>query len=93
MDDLIAFINARLDEDEAAVKRYGLGERSQRSVNSKRAIVAMYEHETEPAENEPEWEVQQLIDARIEVLLNVLAEIAAVWSDHPDYRADGAPGS
>ena len=129
VDDLIAFLTARLDEDEAAAKaswpgpwdyetevggfgpvgcvlmpipqhkgaRTGLTSftplgtqdadtaahiarhdpaRVLREVAAKRAIIAQWEHSPVGSP----------------VLTNALYQLAAVWSDHPDYRQEWAPG-
>lgn len=137
--DLVAFLAARLDEDEAAAlhvqswdaehekdmpeaemrecielasqrkrnydqpwwaanMRYQLDRRKLpgdparvlREVKAKRAIVQRYEHGT--AGDLPEWKTgRYLIEAALAILLGVLRDLAAIYSDHPDYRAEWAP--
>ena len=112
MDEVITFINARLDEDEAALRdddddqpgelrfgemddrtarytwRFANNDRVRREIEAKRTIVAMYQHEMLPTVHEPEREVQELIEQRVDVLEDVLLTLAAVWSDHPDYQPE-----
>lgn len=87
MNKLTEFVTARLDEDEAAVKRYGLGEHSQRSVDTKRAIVAAYAEVTymDTADPEPEYAY-----GRAGGLGEAVRHLAAAWSDHPDYWQEWA---
>jgi hypothetical protein len=95
MDDLTAFINARLDEDEAAAKKaieLGAGvwslaphfhtarhspARVLREVAAKRAILRLYDNPK--------------ASAHVSGLVLAMVHIAAVWSDHPDYRAEWRP--
>ena len=62
-----------------------------REVKAKRAIMAMWEHENMPSVYQPEPEVQELINERRDTIEMVLCEMAAVWSDHPDYRPEWTP--
>jgi hypothetical protein len=79
VDDLIAFLAARLDEDEhfAKIARLAQKHREQmlREVAFKRAILAQWEHSP----------------AGSPVLTNVLYQLTAVYSDHPDYRPEWKP--
>lgn len=121
MDDLIAFVNARLDEDEAAAKaargvewdwRYvaqPFGERPSiahtvhiarhdpervlREVAAKRAILAAYEQEGAQPIHRPDPEVLTLIEARLDAYEDAVLALAAIWSDHPDYRQEWAQPS
>lgn len=60
--------------------------RALREVAAKRAIVAMYQHEQVAPLHKPEPEVQDLIEQRVDVLEDVLIQLAAAWADHPDYQ-------
>ena len=97
VDDLTVFLRARLDEDEARHKdAYMDGRlveysaRVLREVEAKRAIVRRYER---GAGGElPEWQAgRELIVAGLAILLGVLRDLAAVYSDHPDYRQKWKP--
>ena len=120
MDDLVAFLRARLDEDEAAAKTGSQPEwksdgpylgwvtggiaaqfkwstdaahaarhdpaRVLREVAAKRAILAEYLRlagiEPDDYPEDPAAVAASERDVRI---------LAAVWSDHPDYRREWAP--
>jgi len=122
MDDLTAFITARLDEDKAALAdddndqhgevrfadmdqrthrymwRFADHDRVRREVAAKRAIVAEHRdtwndyadgdgiertsHECrtcEPSGSPDDWPCP------------TIKAVAAVWSDHPDYKAEWSP--
>ena len=80
MDDLIAFINARLDEDERMARN--LGHRTAREYKAHRAIMERYQdvvrHEAPGNQDPTEYE------------LFILPPLAAIWSAHPDYRPEWA---
>lgn len=101
MDELIEFLTARLDED--AARHLGNHKcwwernpfrshwpdedgpcRAIRDVEAKRAILAMWEksnHDVNHAEGESRW-----------YLMNeVVQALAAVYSDHADYRDEWRP--
>lgn len=59
-------------------------------VAADREILAMYESETQPSVYQPEPEVQELIDQRIQVLEDVISARAERFSSHPDYRQEWA---
>lgn len=64
--------------------------RALREVAAKRAILARYERGV--SGELPEWKAgRELIEAGLAILLGVLRDLAAVWSDHPDYRQEWAP--
>jgi hypothetical protein len=127
MDDLIAFVTARLDEDEAAAKLaareggaweqddpdrrpgaisslagpvvYDEGSpdeyqgahiarhdpaRVLREVAAKRAIVRRCGWSV----NEPDQYPNGLVSPRALLARQNLVDLAAVWNDHPDYRAE-----
>lgn len=108
MDDLTAFIAARLDEDEAAAHAwlpFGNPDAAQREhiarkdpgrvlreVAAKRAILARHKpHETMPAGLACNW-CSDDVDDRPQLMkmdwpCPDVRAIAAVWSDHPDYRS------
>lgn len=94
MDELIAFVRARLDEDEAFAQQFleGLPDeyvgdltpvqvfamRALRQIAAKRALLVAY---YDAGEFSDPW-----------IGLDVAVRIcAAVWDDHPDYRAEWAP--
>lgn len=92
MDDLTAFLAARLDEDEARARRgspdaWLLGSRTLREVEAKRDILRRHGPAGDPVsclwcseDYRPyPWPCP---DVR---------SIAAVWSDHPDYRPEWKP--
>lgn len=96
--DLIGFITARLDEDEARAKDdfvcepIAVKERTLREVTAKRAIIAtVFAYE---AKIDGEWGcchsaagIAAGYCPEIEVDdVPALRELAAIWSDHPDYR-------
>jgi hypothetical protein len=108
-DDLVAFVSARLDEDEAAAKAAAEAARALREVEAKRKILGMH-HPTEP---HPEfgftypaaarfcgycgpgdnWQAEQEPDHYPFALwpCGHARLLAAIWSDHPDYRPEWAP--
>jgi hypothetical protein len=109
MDDLITFVNARLDEDDAALLdddgdepgelRFGEmddrtarytwtfanNDRVKREIAAKREILrrATFGGTLPRIAPEPTLAVQ--------VLDGVVAVMAQVWSDHPDYQQGWAP--
>lgn len=138
MDDLTAFVKARLDEDEAAAKANigpgetdGLGDtegggpcwpdyqtfdgpaidaasdylnrfrplRMLREVTAKRAILVQHETRTkgEGHDGQPRCHVCTAVAyghaMRFAAPCPTLRHLAAIWSDHPDYRAEWAPGN
>jgi hypothetical protein len=118
MDDLVAFLAARLDEDEAAA-RAALSQSAEegtawwfddvgpetprefhvarhdparvlREVEARREILNRYARGL--AGDLPEWKAgRELIEAGLAILRAVLRDLAAVYSDHPDYRAEWKP--
>ena len=99
---LAEFIAARLDEDEAAAKADSIyfgpypqsvgefegwlviqEERVLREVAAKRAILALAAVEVAYG-REVDYDVRDALDV-------VLRHLAAVWSDHPDYRQEWKP--
>jgi hypothetical protein len=103
MDDLIAFLNARLDEDEAAAKAwlpFGNPTAEQcehfarhdparvlRDVGAKRRIVAWHESECTCTWCDEEGDDLPGPDVTGYGCPTLLM-IAAIWSDHPDYRQE-----
>jgi hypothetical protein len=87
MDDLIAFIMARLDEDERYLKsnkRHLWTERPLREVEAKRAIL----QRCAARMNEPDQYPNGLVSPRAVLARQNLSDLATVWSDHSDYRAE-----
>jgi hypothetical protein len=84
MDDLVAFLNARLDEDERYLKsnsHHLWTQRPLREVEAKRALVAEWrDHELERGET------ASYTDGLADGLELVVKQFAAVYRDHPDYR-------
>ena len=123
--DLIAFLNARLDEDEAAAKavrqprNWHQGDESDPWASWDRDMIYMWPPEFHtPIESDKHWRGLQADDDHLaahiarhdpaRVLREVAAKraildavgyddredvaghLAAVWSDHPDYRQEWA---
>jgi hypothetical protein len=110
MDDLIAFIKARLDEDERYLnsnRRHLWTERPLREVAFKRAILRMHEpvpfwgnnpppRSRQTAGNVKAWYCEcQCPDGVIEgeYPCDTARILAAVWSDHDQYRQEWSPGA
>lgn len=112
MDDLAAFISARLSEDEAMAKAAQPGPwsietaRVLREVTAKRDVLVIHHLQIirqeatpfNPYTGEPN---EPAYDGNCETCgwfspghggCPTLRAIAAVWSDHPDYRPEWAPG-
>jgi hypothetical protein len=112
MDDLIAFLNARLGEDEAAaneihrpricgsVDRDGEFDpdpiwcscpypaRVLREVEAVRRIIGEFAYWEDKLSTDPEYPA--LAD-RYETAAAMIRPLAAIWSDHPDYRDERKP--
>jgi hypothetical protein len=111
VDDLTAFITARLDEDEVAAKRNlggdGLGDRQGFAPSwpdyptfDSPDLAAAQDYITRfrPARALREAAAKRAILAQRErspagspVLTHALYCLAAIWSDHPDYRPEWKP--
>jgi hypothetical protein len=113
VDDLTAFLKARLKELESAAlesknappgaMRYldadqwtlalsweADADLVLRRVKAVRAIVERYERGV--SGELPEWKAgRELLEAGLAILLGVLRDLAAVWSDHPGYRPEWKP--
>lgn len=90
MSDLLAFLAARLDEDEAAHKASAIGpfepRRALREVAAKRAILARCEPFAGTNLGQHlQWSQEQ------QGLHFALHQMAAVYSDHPDYDQEWRP--
>jgi Family of unknown function (DUF6221) len=103
-DDLTAFLKARLAEDEAEAASFAgppsLRERQRREAEAKRAILAA--HPVRPVRN---GTCQVCTDVEGTSYLSYLSDqhkvapppcptlraLAAVYSDHPDYRQEWKP--
>jgi uncharacterized protein DUF6221 len=97
MDEWVAFLKARLDEEEPPETCGCLdashwppctpqpaAERKRREIKAVRTIVERYERGA--AGDLPEWKAgRELIVAALAILAGVLRDLAAVWSDHPGY--------
>jgi hypothetical protein len=92
--DLVAFLRARLDEDEAWVSQWSerggshwqwMETRLLREVEAKRAILARYEQVAAT------WRDELHGGATAGTMGFVILRIAAVYSDHPDYRPEWKP--
>ena len=91
MDDLVAFLRARLDEDADGLaiaddQEYGFCEadglhlwppRALREVEAKRAILGAYESQRAAQFHD---------DAVVNELADVVQTLASIYSDHPDWR-------
>ena len=95
--DLVAFLRARLDEDErwaqdSASPLYSDGEpgtpghsaRALREVAAKRAILGLH---ARAVICQGDWHE----DGQEQLAEDVLRQLATVYSDHPDYRPEWAP--
>lgn len=94
MDDLIAFVTARIDDDERAIgggkepgdwcdRATGMhleSDRARREVAAKRAIVAEY---AAIAETPPADDAERALHSSMR---GAVAAITAIYSDHADYR-------
>jgi hypothetical protein len=105
MSDLVEFLTARLDEDEAAARAWlPIGNpdaaarehiarhdpaRVLREVEAKRAILAMWQ-EPETDRYLPTGEVVAQV-AAADAIDSVVRELNAVYSDHPDYDEAWGP--
>jgi Family of unknown function (DUF6221) len=85
-DDLIAFLAARLDEDEDWLVEWADGlERKRRELKAKRAIVALRE-----AAHDPRFD-DQWNSGYERAMRDVLGCLADIYSDRPGYRQEWAP--
>jgi hypothetical protein len=102
IDDLAAFIGARLDDDEQAVAdgnpAVGLPERALREIAAKRRVLERHR----PVGGTASWRAQACAGCGTEGYCDdpvtekmsdcpELRDMAAVWEDHPDYRGEWAP--
>ena len=103
-DDVAAFLRERLKDDAvdaAVIAITGHAAKSQRAfreVAAKRAILAAYEEATLHPFDLPEGVVEGRDDdererdaAVLDALEGAICHLAAVYSDHPDYRQEWAP--
>jgi hypothetical protein len=98
-EDIVAFLNARLDEDERYLKsnqHHLWTERPLREVTAKRVLIAaVLRYETiidgEWGDCHEEDEIAAgLCPEHQPDEMGALRHLAAVWSDHPDYREEWA---
>ena len=93
---LTEFMTARLDEDEARLKRgqpvpwtTDMTKRAYREVEAKRKILAEYTRVVELRKSYPEGydpnDYHGLDESGLE---EAVTHLAVVYSDHPDYRED-----
>lgn len=94
VDDLIAFVTARLDEREhfAKVARLAQKHRDQmlREVGALRAIIAACA-ETLQGEESHDYLTEGGTGEEYDLARFTLRQLAAVWSDHPDCRPERGP--
>ena len=93
MDDLTAFLAARLDEDERYLKsnaHHLWTQRPFREVEAKRAILARYEDCLARMDDPMYSGLAEGFQIR-EYEDFVLPNHAAVYSDHPEYRPEWKP--
>jgi hypothetical protein len=97
VDDLIAFLNARLDEDEAAAK--AAADPALRWLAAARAILAEH-HPTDWMAYGDHMCFRCVLDDEephpagygwLPYPCPTVRHLAAVWSDHPDYRQEWKP--
>jgi hypothetical protein len=95
MDDLIAFLMARYAEDWSAARELvdGLDEsRATREVEAKRAILDACEWVTARKADGGGIETDyQFRSGQVNALETAVQTLAAVYSDHPDYRQEWKP--
>jgi Family of unknown function (DUF6221) len=98
--ELTAFLNARLDETEATASRAGPARiawlthrdavydpvRVLREVEAIRAIIKLRGEAFDPRFDDDPWNA-----GYDRAMWGVLGNLAAVWSDHPDYRQEWKP--
>lgn len=95
MSDLIKFLRARLDEDEAAAETWRERDlRPLREVEAKRAILA--EHASDDhwcaRPPDPDWVVYEGGERLVRTYpCGTLRTLAAIYSDHPDYQQEWKP--
>lgn len=85
--ELAAFLTARLDEDERYLKsnqHHLWTQRPLREVEAKRAIV----RRCAGVMNEMDQYPNGLVSPRALLARQTLMWLAAIWSDHPDYREE-----
>jgi hypothetical protein len=85
VDDLIAFLNARLDEDEAFTK--AAADPALRWLAAARAILDAYEDARKWHQPYPD----DLDDGHREGLATAAKICAAIYSSHPDYQQEWKP--
>jgi hypothetical protein len=87
MADLVAFLNARLNDDEAEAASHAgppsLRARQRREVEAKRKIIG----EVVPAIFDLDYKLieETALDRDVEAHLPLLHILAAIYRDHPDY--------
>jgi hypothetical protein len=83
MDDLIAFVSARLDEQTLEVRKI---------TDSMRAVLIWYANAVDAATTFKEkLGTGTHMAAAAESYLNVIKANATIWNSHPDYRDKWAP--
>ena len=97
MDDLAAFLNARLDEDESRWRDLAdLGEQGYwdfmlAEVDAKRRIIAKLEHYRQRADEPCTREEGIMYDDHVDALTAVVQLLALPYANHPDYRPEWRP--
>jgi hypothetical protein len=101
MDDLIAFIKARLDEDEANGRHaLALWPSTHFTIDPGSLVIVEFHRRHDPDRDLREIAAKRAILAMDDdsegyaysvAVSRAIVHLAAAWSDHPDYRAEWAP--
>jgi Family of unknown function (DUF6221) len=90
--DLMAFLAARLDEDELwAARSGGDPAREFREIEAKRSILAAYRVAIATPESQVSVFIRGQDDGYRQAYLDVLRALVALYGDHPDYLTEWAP--
>ena len=84
-DDLVAFLRARLDDDQGYAVAFGK-KQLLRDVEAKRRIIAIYEEAVPQYQAHRDWPAGELDGLR-----TAIACLATAYADHPDYREEWKP--
>lgn len=99
MSDLVAFLRARLDEEEESLDAIFHWEapaghmlRERRELEAKRETIRLYEEACEFIEMmKSSGQDAPAHEGAAEAYLNVIRNEAAVYAGHPDYRGEWRP--